>query len=202
MPSGVLSMLKGKARNRCCWDQFLRCWLSSWGSCRSITILESSRLLMIIGARRLLLNLSVESISVESSHQGTISYSLTSRSGPIISYLPDSSDISFSPPLKASSPTRSAEKGTSEAKLSDSSIDDLLWIYIFKKIILFDHYEPINITRPFPPPFKHTDAWYWLGRRKCFDLHLHGASHTNRRGSEVPLIRKSILERVGAVTRK
>jgi len=55
-----------------------------------------------------------------------ISYYLISKNGPIISYPQDNLGISFSQPPKESLPMKNAEKDTSEEKLSDSSIDDLL----------------------------------------------------------------------------
>lgn len=81
---------------------------------------------MITEARRLLSNSSVESINVELFPQDTTSSYLTSRNGPIISFHQDSLDTLYSPPLKESLPMNNAEKDTSEEKLSDSSIDDLL----------------------------------------------------------------------------
>jgi hypothetical protein len=62
----------------------------------------------------------------------TISSSPTSKSGPTTFFPPDSSAILSSQQLKESSPTRNADRDTSEERLSDSSIDDLLES-LFKK---------------------------------------------------------------------
>ena len=81
---------------------------------------------MITEAKKLLLNSLAESINAESSHQDMIFFYLISKNGPIISFHQDNSDISYSQQIKESSPMKNAEKDTSEEKLSDSSIDDLL----------------------------------------------------------------------------
>ena len=81
---------------------------------------------MTIEARKLLLNSSEESTNVELSHPDMTSLSQTSKSGPAISYLQDNSDISSSPPLKASSLMKIVEKDILEERSSASSIDDLL----------------------------------------------------------------------------
>jgi len=139
MPSEPLSMLKERERNKSCSSQYQRSWLNSWELCRSTTTLVSLKSLMTIEARRLWLSWLAASTNAELSVPDTISYFLTSRSGPATSSHPDNLDTLSYPPPRESSHTKSAEKDTSVAKSSVSSIDDLLWIELFKKIILYPH---------------------------------------------------------------
>ena len=105
-------MLKEKERSKFCWDLSLRFWLNSSGLCRSITILETFRLLIIIRAKRLLSNLLEESINVESSHPDMILFYQNLKNGPAIFFPPGSSVTLSSQPLRASSPMKNAGKDT------------------------------------------------------------------------------------------
>ena len=67
---------------------------------------------MIIEAKKLLSNLSEESINVESSHPDMILFYQNLKNGPAIFFHPDSSVTLSSQPLRASSPMKNAGKDT------------------------------------------------------------------------------------------
>ncbi len=98
---------------------------------------------MTIVARRSLLSSLVVSTNAELSHQDTISFCPTSKSGLTISSPPDSSDISSSQPPKEFSLTRSAEKDTLEERSSASSIEMICPDYsqLHKLITMLRMYE-------------------------------------------------------------
>jgi len=90
---------------------------------------------MITDPKKLWLNLLVESINAELSVLDMIWLLKTSKSGPAIFFPLDNLDILWSQPTKEFSLMRKPDIGILEERSSDFSIDDLLWICVFKKII-------------------------------------------------------------------